>query len=349
MKSKTLIIVCCLLVVSPMTIKGQAADRIVALLLVECEAMNGTCDTQHLIRYRFSNGEIVSKDIILTMPTTSVRYDLGQNHIYQNRYVITHWGDIVDVKAKSLLHNGIGEYIGAEGTLIIHKVSRTDVKGFFYYDLKSNKYARLKLPSKWALPGLLSPDQTKSVSVSRDGFGEIYLHNLKGKKKTLGSGFQVDLSEHCCSLSIPPVLWISNDRILTQRSNGEIVILRFDGSIEPLVKINIKEPADSLPQFYRNPEGKIIYSCSYEHYILDVENRSYSPYEWESHGHGFESELEEHLEFWQRIRFHGEEIGRWWSCCAKTTKGHVSLEYADVGTNLGNPKGVKVWSGATNK
>ena len=255
------------------SIEAQAAKRNVALLVVECEAENGLCKKNHLVRYRFSNGELVSRDIVLTTSTNRVSYSLGANHIYLNRYLITHWADIIDVSTGKLLHNGIGEYVAAEADRIIHHVENVDVQGYFYFDLKTNRYARLKRPGKWALPGLLSPDQTKSVSASELGSLEIWLHTLKVPKKLLGSGFRVSLSEFCCDLPKPPLLWLDNDRILTQKSNGEIVILRLNGTVEPLLKIPIEKGSDTNPSFDRNHDGRIVYHCSGEAYVLDVENK----------------------------------------------------------------------------
>lgn len=336
-------------VLAVFSIEAQAAKRIVALLVVECEAKNGLCETQHLVRYRFSDGELVSKDTVLTTSTNGVRFDLGQNRIYRNRYVITNWADIIDVPSGKVLHSGPGEYVAAEADRIITHVEHVDVRGYFYFDLKTNRYSRLRGPNKWALPGVLSPDQTKSVSANEWISMEVWLHTLKRRKKFLGSGFTVRLSEICCDRPRPPLLWLDNDRILTQKSNGEIVILRLNGTVEPLVKIPIEEPSNSNPSLDRNLDGRIVYYCSGEAYVIDVENKKYSTYEWQPLGSGFEEETELSREYGRIIRFNGLEIGRWWSGGVRTTSGFVALEYGDVGSNLGYPKGVKVWNNITEK
>jgi hypothetical protein len=150
------------LMIAPMIVVGQ--NQRAALLAVECEAVAGLCSKESLVRFRFENGVLVGKDLILTTDTSRVRYDLGENHIYRNRYVITNWGDIVDIQNKKLLHKGDGKYVAAEGDRIINYVSRTGSEGHFYYDLASKRYQRLHGPTKWALPGVLSPDQSKKGS-----------------------------------------------------------------------------------------------------------------------------------------------------------------------------------------
>ena len=239
------------LVMSVLTITASAQERRpeIALLVAECEAVKGACEFQHLVRYGFRNGEQVSREVILSGRTTSVRYDLGQNHIYQNRYVITNWGDVVDVLNRKLLHEGDGEYVATENERVIERVHKNATKGFFFYDLKSGTYSRLKDPGKWGLPGLLSPDQTKSVSADELGSGSIWLYTLSGRKKLLASGFTAN--SYGCDFPKPPLLWLDNDRVLTQRSDGKLVILGMRGEVAPLVTIPIAQ-SSSAADLYRN-------------------------------------------------------------------------------------------------
>lgn len=44
------------------------------------------------------------------------------------------------------------------------------------------------------------------------------------------------------------------------------------------------------------------------------------------------------------IRYRGTEIGRCWCDAAATAPGQISVEFGPVGSNLGYPEGVKVWS-----
>ena len=349
MKFPILTVLCCLLAAFPTT--GQVPNRKVALLVSECEGTDGICSTQTIVRYRFVDGVQVSNDLILRTATLRVRFDLGQNHIYRNRYVLTEWGDVIDIQTKKVLHEGIGEYIATEGSRLIQRVKRTGVAGVFYYDVESRRYSRLRSPNKWELPGLLSPDQTKSVSVGDFGKHDVWLHTLKSKEKLIASGFRVSVSDSCCSLPKLSVLWLDNDRILTQSANGEIVILRVTGEVEPLLKIPVNEPPNTLPEFYRNADGQIIYDHGEEAYILEIANKKYLPYKWVSLGNGFERESDSSAgqQSGNMIRFQGQEIGRWWACCAKTTNGFVAMEYGDAGSNLGYPKGVKVWNSVNNQ
>ena len=51
------------------------------------------------------------------------------------------------------------------------------------------------------------------------------------------------------------------------------------------------------------------------------------------------------------IRYQGNEIGRFWASAwgATAIDGYVAFLYGKVGSNLGYPKGFKVWSNANGK
>lgn len=348
MKFTIFTLLCFLLIGASIIAEGQMASRNIALLAVECEAEDGVCEKQNLVRFHFKNGELISKDIIFTSETTDVRFDLGKNRIYRNKYIISNWGDVVDIQTKSLIHKSKGEYVAAEGNQIIIKVNRVDVEGYFYFDLERKTYARLPLPSKWTLPGLLSPDQTKSVE--GEGFN-IFLHRLKRKEKLLGSNFFVESDISSSGTSRPLLFWLDNERVLTQKNNGDIVVLRMDGTFTPVVKIPIEKVAFSQPYFVRDGKGKIIYECSGESFAVDVENKTYTPYKWVALNSKFEAENERDNSYGHIIRFQGEEIGRLWGSVwnAPTTNDYIAVEYGTIGSNLGYPDGIKVWSSANSK
>ena len=335
-----------LLIVAPLIVAGQS--RNVALLAAECVSVGRGCEDYRLVRLHFRDGLLVSKDTILTTKYTQVRYDLGKNHIYRNRYVITNWGDVVDIQNKKLLHDGIGDYVGIEGDRVIQHVKRADDGGYFYYDLNRNRYQRILVPTKWEMPGMLSPDETKSV----EGEGNrIWLRRLNGERKLLGSGFDGRAQPEVSFVAAPPLLWLDNTRILSQTGNGEIVVVRLDGTVIPVVNIPVSLTNYTKPDFFRNVDNKIVYTCCDKSYVIDVEGKSWAPYEWLALGFGFDAEYETNRSYGHIIRYQGKEIGRLWASVwdASAFDGYVAFEYGDVGSNLGYPKGIKVWSSATRK
>lgn len=334
-----------LLLITPFTAVAQNQD--VALIAVECVAVKGLCEQQNLVRFRFRNGVLVSQDVILNTKTVRVRFALNDNQLYRNRYVINRSADIVDVQNKQVLHEGDGEYVATEGDRIIQRLDSSRTKGYFYYDLKTDRYRRLSRFMKWELPGLLSPDQTKSVEGDGDS---IWLHRLGRPKKLLGSGFSVQAEIYVSFFARPPVFWLDDTRILTQKNNGEVVSLQLDGTVTPIVKIPINEPNDAEPSFHRDLDGRIIYRVSGRRFVINVDEKSYSAHEWSTLGFGFDAENERNASYGHVVRYRGKEIGRLWATVwgAPTIDGHVAFLYGDVGSNLGYPKGIQVWSSVSN-
>ncbi|HSS78858.1 MAG TPA: hypothetical protein VLV54_19215, partial [Thermoanaerobaculia bacterium] len=161
------------LCILPLAGLGAPRDREVVLLAAECQNENGGCARQDLVAYTFRNGKQVAKDTVLTSDVLS--FNLGENQIYQDRYVITHWADVIDLPNKKLLHKGDGQLVGLEGDRVIEYVRKWEIDGYFYFDLKTGERGPLTQPGKWALPGVLSPKQTKSVSAC-----EISVNRIMG-------------------------------------------------------------------------------------------------------------------------------------------------------------------------
>jgi hypothetical protein len=323
----------------------QAADAV--LLVAECPTRDSACESQNLVSYRYRDGKMIAREIILSEPVEKVRYDLSGNQIVQSRYVITHWGDVVDVDAKKLLHDSDGELLGIDGDRLILRVQKTVQPRYFTFDLKSGKYERLPQPGPWSFRGVLSPDRTKSAETSPGG-SAVLLHNRDGGRKRIGSGITYEIDPRASGTEGPPVFWLDDDRLLTLRGNGKPVLLHLDGTIEPLADLNLPVPL-SVPSFDRDADGRIVYTCSDKTFLINPEAKSVSPLEWISLGKGFEAESALHPDYGSVIRYKGNEIGRLWALLwnAQATDGYLALEYGPVGSNLGYPQGFKVWSAAT--
>ena len=297
------------------------------------------------MKYAFGPGR-VSRQIVLTLATDRVRFDLGRNHLYRGRYLISNWGDVVDIQKKRLLHEGDGQYVGVEGDRVIQKVERRNLHGYFYYDLKSGKYSRWKSPGKWALPGVLAPNQTQSVS--SDPFNaDVRLHLLNGTKRLLASGLTASVTG--CSFPTVPLLWLSNELVLTQRADGDLITLDLHGKVSPVLQIPFAPSEYGYsPKLYRNDAGQIIYEFVGGSYVIDVDKKQSSRIDtsWIDLGGGFKSEPN-NATSGRIIRFQQKDIGRWWLLSTRTTDGFIAVEYGDVGYTFGKPKGFKVWSAAS--
>ena len=339
----------------------------VSLIVANIDDSNSEFDrTQDLIKYDFENGEHVSTETIVSNPGGQLRFNCERSRVYRNRYVITDFGDIVDISTRQFIHrggNGSGftRLLGVEGDYIYINQPSTDV--YYYFNLANLETKELEDPGSWSLPGVLSPDGTMSVTSIGWNEGQIWLHYLNGETEMLGEGFFVEYSLLSSSRSGVPLLWLDNERVLTQKSNGEIVIVTIEGSVTPVVNIDLNH-LDYAPSEYKGAlkaklfkdfNGNIIYAISligpdgkfrYNRFVIDVENESYSTYdpEWIPLGHKFEYSSREGYTI---IRYDGYEIGQeqcFTEGYEQTIKGHIAItrqESCDL-----YPTSIRVWSSA---
>lgn len=370
MIASTQVLLSCLVIssMSPSALpEDERVPQKVALIVAIVDEGDSIEDrTQHLMKYEFVAGELAATDVIVSNPGGQLRFNREKSQLYQDRYVITDFGDIVDITAGQFVHRGgwgtaYTRLLGIEGDHVVIHTPLTEA--YHYYDLAEQAYHELENRGKWLLPGLLSPDGTTSVSSSYLDEGRLWLHFVDGDMKLLGDGFYVEYSVLASTIGGVPFLWLDNERILTQTSNGEIVILTVNGSIEPVVSVDLS-PFESDISWLSgalyvllsmDTDGNIIYAisllspdarfCEYR-FLIDVENGSYSAYdpEWTTLGHMFEYSLQKDTAV---IRYDGNDIGQtpYFSTeHTQTMKGHIAIAIPE--TPSANPTAISVWSSA---
>ena len=324
---------------------------------------------QHLIKYDFENGELVLTETIVSNPGGQLRFNCEESRVYRNRYVITDFGDIVDITTRQFIHrggsgSGYTRLLGLEGDYVYIHQPQTDA--YYFFNLANLETGEMEDPGSWSLPGLLSPDGSMSVTSSDWNEGQIWLHYLNGETELLGEGFYVEYSPLSSSLAGVPLLWLDNERVLTQKSNGVIIIVTVDGSLVPVVNIDLSD-FDSAPSgskgalrasLYRDFNSDIIYNIcligpegkfSDNRFVIDVETKSYSIYydpEWIALGHEFEySTKEDHTV----LRYKGNNIGQEQYFIARhvrSTEGHLATISRETPEY---PTSIKAWSSANGK
>lgn len=318
-----------------------------SLFTVQCKAGEESCHTQEIIRYDFKNGELTAKETILSMPIEEARFDLGENIIYQNRYIISGFGDIFDIRTRQVLGDGRGFLVDIVENNVIVEENKIDLEGFFAFNLETKKYRKLPPSNVFESDGKLSPNKKRFASWSfQNGFQFDEVEHWKSIRKTKINGYFIASCSMRCSSSMKvPFVWIDNDRILTQKSNGEIISINVSGKIEKITNIKIDETPDSLPFIERDEFGNFSYYCNGTTYSIDLVNKTYTK-DKAILGNNFESIHEE--VFWAEYFYQGKSIGRVWSGDSSTYKGFLAMQYAKEGKNLGYPDGIKVWNDLKN-
>jgi hypothetical protein len=279
-------------------------------LLVSYMGGNGKVQTQHVERFDFVEGELVSKKSVVTLSPDADGY---AGRIVGGRYIYTAYRNkVFDLKAGRFL----------DGYPVLHEEVASE-----------------------ELPGLVSPDGLKSVQVSGpfEGSADSLEIHFAGKPTVfVRENFQVYVNRLSSYMPRLPLLWIDADRILTQKSNGNLVIVSTDGAVSPFLQIPCA--ADRSPALERNRSDKIVYECDGGTYLIDVGKRRYEKIKTDL-GNGFALD---HMDGNIVYYYKDEEIGRE-GTDAVTTKSYLALLYAEAKNGVIDAdeiKTVKVWSEA---
>jgi hypothetical protein len=279
----------------------------VSLLVAYMDKGNGVGEIQHIERFEFVEGELVSRKRVVTLYIETDGYAGG---VVRNRYL------------KTVYRNKIFDL--QEGRFIDSLPGATD-------EVEAAK-----------LPGRISPDGTKSID-SGVRFGstdKLEIHFVEKPSVVVRDDFQVTVSKVSSSRPHLPLLWIDNDRILTQKSNGSLVIVSTDGTVSPFLQLPCT--SENYAQLERNKSGKIVYVCSGQPYFLDVENKKYEKIKIDL-GNGFALDF---IAGDSVYYYDDKEIGRD-GFDPITIKSYLAMRYGEAKNGFIDTAGIKtikVWN-----
>ncbi len=349
---------------------GFTQSKLQKLLVAEYRIdSSGSGKYTYLTAYKFKEGLFVSKDTLFEAPTTKEGimgayvvygyYAGGENTIYKNRYVITTNGAVIDVRSGKLVREQSDHFVEAIGdTLIFTRNDSITGKRYLALDLKTGAYDFIK-ENTWYKPrfGNSSPDNNYYLTIDRSTFPyKVCLNGYDGNRKVVvsdaGEGFYNSLSSQ-----LPDVetYWLNNHSFLyvvhhLKRSAQDKLYHKVD-----IRKYNLTDGSDdsfftldSIPQgvlngyFYENGVGETLYvASSGQAYLLDTIHSRLLDYPEAKWGHHFTTRSDKDgLAF----KYKDMEIGTIWAKGVFIDQGVISTEYGETGSNLGYPKGIKVWT-----
>lgn len=316
-----------------------------SLITIECskeDKVTKGCSEMKIVRYHFSDGDYVSKELVKVVDSLYVH----NNSLYYNRYLVDDQY-IIDLNAKKILKKKVGDILGVDDKKVFYWAGFSN---YYVFDLETNRLTKLEEPDKWTLATkiiafrrfkALSPDQTKRVEIDRLS-GSLRVYYLDGKSELLGEGFQITKGMG----TIAPVYWIDNEHILTQKANGDLIIIGTNKEIRTLFNLPIRNDIAGDPILYRNFEGQLIYKNEDYAAIIDLEKKSYSPYDWHSFGYGFYADIVDKNSSKLKFRYKEIELGVFEAADWKTKTIDNYLATAELPSPM---KVIKVWSKEKNK
>jgi hypothetical protein len=265
------------------------------------------------------------------------------NRIIDDRYLVTATGCVIDIREKQQIYEGSPEPIDANSDRVVFGIHTSRAREFLVaFDLKTRKERKLTGPEaeSFSLPGVCAPDGAKSVS-SRGC--ALVLHRVGQPQRELGE-FWVQQGRHSSDSGTPPVLWLDNERFLTQHGNGNLIAVALDGTRTPVAQVPARTEISSSPRLDRDAAGHIAYMCGSEVFLIDVDAKTGERWEWGSLGHGFEANWNADRRGRFALRYEEREIGELrshphYSGRAACTTGRIAV--------VGDGKRVRVWSAGT--
>jgi hypothetical protein len=277
-------------------------------------------------------------DVVTQQPgdrVPRIRFDLGASQVYRNRWIITSYGNVIDIAQRKILVDSHDQFVRASGDSIIFYTNDI-TRGKFYsvLDLSTGIYEQVRSPSFRALTGRdVEPD------CSSKNF-KIYFYPPSAQKVELvkDAGFGEDVSLIPQTKPSCPIFWIDNDNFLYPNyssAHDYVAIMKVNFSSKTQEKLG---GIDKLPEnhqlsfFYKNTDGEIIYSCSRGQFRIDPAKKEVSELQFLSAGNGFSIAVSETDKKGRVIRIGEQNIGTYYCTPGSTvtTAGHIAFPYEIV-------------------
>ncbi len=331
------------------------------LLLAEYDQAASVNHIVHLVRIPLTDGIPGPREKVMDVVTQQggdktprVRFDLGRNQIYLNRYIITAYGQVVDVVGKKVLVDTHDQFIKASGDSIVF-FTNDIFRGKFYsvLNLKTGVYAQVS-----SLMYNPKPGENVEPDCSSRNFKIWYYPSSQPKVEVVkDAGYGEDVTFIPNGKPSLPMYWIDQSNFVYPYYNAshDVVTLM---SVNYISHVQKKIGAiDQLPEnrhysgFLNDPEGNLIYHCARGDYRIDFKKNLVEEMTTFRIGFGFEIEMDETNPKGNEIKHKGQSIGHYF-CTAKlafAVEGAVAFPYEIVLEREHYLQGAMYWSAESGK
>lgn len=296
--------------------------------------------TLQLTRVCFDQGTPKPAELIVEIEPDKMPGIHGVDCVRQDRFLVLEPGIVIDLAARKVVREWKRgtQFVGCEDQRVIMRHWQP-VADLEFCDFRSGATGRVEDSSPWrvvmktrtASEGALSPDGRLVAYMDSKGprNDALYVVSLDAGPRLIASGFSFAIGLMASPYSsTTPFVWIDASRIVTQRSNGVLVVVHLDGKVEPLVTIPVKTTGAMQPFLRLDPGGRVLFSGN-ETWIVDVDAKQFRREESKAVGHGFEVAPADAAKGTPLTVLHeGRDVGqiacgRWH---AETTRGGVAID-----------------------
>lgn len=169
---------------------------------------------QVIYKYNFVNHAYTGKESIMTIHGKKegkeyLRFDEGGNVLYQNRYLISPKGCILDLQEKKVLHDAPAKLVKCTNDSVIFYINDPFSGAYYsYYNLSQKKYADISDVNFKPLVG-----QNVEIDQQKSPYRLIYYPKGKEKQTLMDDAGHGGVSANGNKVEVP-IFWINNDAFL---------------------------------------------------------------------------------------------------------------------------------------
>lgn len=343
---------------------SKAQDRLQRLIVSEYKINDGSYT--YLISYNFQNGMFVSKDTILEGATSDIGVD---GYILKSKHILTARGVLVDYKTKKILwqkNNYEEALIEDHGDKLIfengykEKYYTLDLKTLIYTPISKEAYTRSNKARQTNRALYFSPNGQQAIYTA-------YLNKIEIRDKYfVVKKIIPDVSGPIImnlELSRIGAMWLDDDNFLydnhihhkdhhrhtveihhyTLSTQKDVLLHQIDSVRITLLPQGVFSKDFKNQLHYRATDGK--------KYLVNLQPQSINrdPAFYLNQDFSYRDSWSGDTLNGKAIAFKRQDIGTYWALDPKASKDALALEYGERGSNLGYPKGIKIWTKAENR
>lgn len=311
-RSVTKLLTLTLVLCSAFSLHSQ--DSKYSLIVIHYDPASKTDFKQLVYSYHFLNGHFTGREELMSFKgrvnnADYVRTDKGNNFIYQNRYLITGAGSIIDLKDKKILFDQRANLVRCSNDSAIYYTNDA-FKGKFYsvYNFTTKQYAEVKKLTFKAIIGQdVEFDKTNapySINFYPVSKPKVLLTNDAGFGQQLSDNKKLD----------PSVVWLDNSNFIyckfnKENTNIDFVKMNMDTKTQTVIGKGVIKQQNDPGSFTKISKSLIQYNFGDKKFLIDLDKNIVTELLFTNPENNFSVECKKNP-YGHVIKLNGKDIGK---------------------------------------
>lgn len=213
---------------------------------------------QSVYRYNYENSSFISKEKIMVLDGKKdgkdyMRFDQGDITFYNNRYMISSSGDVVDLESKKIVYDGNAKLVRCTNDSIILYINDVFLgKLISCFDIKNHKYSEIK---DEAFKGLVR--QNIEIDRTKVPYKLLFIHKNLPKETLMADAGRGEVSSTNTKNNVP-IYWLDDYNFLFPKmkvSNLEGTIVKYNVISKTAKEFGTFNSAISQPLNFKIEKG----------------------------------------------------------------------------------------------